>query len=167
MREALSAAWEQGHAGPVDERVDGQGRGGGDGHSGQVVLEGAHADMTWQVRVHGDEEHLYSMLELYRAGKLIDGSGMGGPPLPAGELFTAMSGYTDHSPATALVRTHPDVIAVVATTERNVRIPVELSEVIQPWGLCFGAIILDDSDTMGGLSVYTAHGLYEPGATGP
>lgn len=123
-----------------------------------MVLEGVHADMTWQVRVHGDDADLSSMLYLYRGTKLLKGGGMGGPPLYPGDLVNDYRGYSDHAPAQVLVRTHPDVISVVVTTERNIRVPVALSEVIQPWGLCFGVAILDDGDTTGGLSVYTSDG---------
>ena len=138
-----------------------------------MVFEGAHADMTWQVRARGDGAELHSMLYLYRGTKMLAGSGMGGPPLAPGELITAMRGYSpltpgemvdatrgdgDRAPAHVLVRAHPDVIAVVVTTERNLRVLVALSGVVQPWGLCFGVAVLDDGDTTGGLSVYTADG---------
>ena len=140
---------------------------------GEVVFEGVHADMTWQVRAHGDHVDLHSMLHLYRGGKVLAGSGMGGPPLPLGGLITAMRSYRpltpgesvdamsgdgDRAPAHVLVRAHPDVIAVVVTTERNQRVPMVLSGVVQPWGLCFAVAILGQGDTTGGLSVYTADG---------
>lgn len=135
-----------------------QGSGAADEPAGEVVLEGVHRDMTWQVRVHGDEVRLHSMVYLYRGNKLFDGGGIGGAPLRPGSLIAAMRGYSDHAPAQVLVRTHPDVVSVVATTERNVRVDVPLSPVIQPWGLRFGVAVLDDGDTIGGLSVYTADG---------
>lgn len=98
------------------------------------------------------------MLYLYRGTKLLDGSGMGGPALPPGRLITGTRGYTDHAPGNVLVRAHPDVVAVVVTTERNLRVPMVLSGVVQPWGVCFGVAILDAGETTGGLSVYTAAG---------
>ena len=140
---------------------------------GEVVFEGVHADMTWQVRVHGDQVDLHSMLHLYRGSKTLAGSGMGGPPLPRGELIHGMRSYSpltpgelmdarsgdgDRAPAHVLVRAHPDVIAVVVTTERNLRVPMVLSGVVQPWGLSFEVAVLEQGDTTGGLSVYTAAG---------
>lgn len=73
---------EQGHAGAMDEKAAGQAAEGSDGLPGEVVFEGAHADMTWRVRVHGDGADLHSMLHLHRGTKTLAGSGMGGPPLP-------------------------------------------------------------------------------------
>ena len=146
----------------MNDHGAGRGAGASGELGGEVVFEGTHRDMTWQVRARGDGADLYSMLYLYRGTKLIDGSGMGGPPLPLGGLIGAMRGYSygegDHAPAHVLVRAHPDVIAVVVTTERNLRVPVALSGVVQPWGLCFGVAVLDQGDTTGGLSVYTADG---------
>ena len=113
------------------------------------------------------------MLHLYRGSKTLAGSGMGGAPLlpgelingvrsysplSRGELMDARSGDGDRAPAHVLVRAHPDVIAVMITTERNLRVPMALSGVIQPWGLSFGVAILEQGDTTGALSVYTADG---------
>lgn len=135
------------------------------GLPGEVALEGAHGDMTWQVRVHGDDAELSSMLYLYRGTKMLDGGGMGGPPLYPGELVNESRGYSDQSPWQIMVRTHPDVTSVVATTERGARLDVPLSQVIQPWGLRFGVAILDDGDAPGGLSVQAADGARDELAT--
>lgn len=54
---------------------------------GVVVLEGRHGDLTWRVRASGDDRAFTTMLHVYRDGRLVAASGMGGPKLYPGELI--------------------------------------------------------------------------------
>lgn len=135
------------------------------GLGGEVVLEGAHADMTWQIRASGDAADLSTMLYLYRGEQMLEGSGMGGPSLEPGELIAHSRGYSDRTPWHILVRTDPSVTFVVATTRRGAKVPVSLSPVVQPYGLRFGVALLPAGDGPGSLAVETADGVVDEQAT--
>ena len=125
----------------------------------QVVMEGQHADLRWQIRVAEDGQGLMTMLHVHRGTDLLAASGFGGPALYPGQLVNEWRGRTDGLPYFVLVRTHVSVSAVRAVTDRGVEVSVPLSPVLPDYQLRFGAAALPVGHAPGRLRVETPSGI--------
>jgi hypothetical protein len=125
---------------------------------GVVVLEGRHGDLTWRVRASGDDRAFTTMLHVYRDGRLVAASGMGGPKLYPGELINEWRGRTDELPYFVMVRADPAVERVVAVTEQGSEVELALSPVVTSYGLRFAAAGLPDGERPGRLRVMAGTG---------
>ena len=123
-----------------------------------LVLEGRHGDLTWQVKASGDDSDFMTMLHVYRAGRLLAASGMGGPKLYPSELINAWRGRTDQLPYFVMVRADAAVERVVAVTQHGWEIELALSPVIAPDDLRFAATGLPDGDAPARLRVVSKAG---------
>jgi D-erythronate 2-dehydrogenase len=117
------------------------------------VLSGtAPGGLRWVVVVSGDDEDLYTMLQVYRDDqKVVAGSGFGGPRLPSDSVMNEWRGQTDDLPCFVMARTRPDVDRVVATTDRGSEVVLALSPPVEQFGLRFAAAALPDGERPGSL----------------
>ncbi len=104
------------------------------------VLSGTvGADLRWVVVADGDDDDLVTMLDIYRGGQQVAGSGFRGPKLDGDSLISEWRGRTDDLPYFVMARVSPVVDRVVATTDRGSEIPLSLSPVIEQFALRFAA----------------------------
>jgi hypothetical protein len=107
------------------------------------VLSGTAAGgLRWVVAVSGDDDDLLTMLQIYRDGQQVAGSGFGGPGLYPGSVINEWRGQTDDLPFFVMARTAPIVDRVIATTGRGSEIVLELSPLVERFGLRFAAAAL-------------------------
>jgi hypothetical protein len=112
-------------------------------HDPVEVLTGTlEPGLRWVVVVEGDERELSTMLNVYDGNRLLAGSGFGGPPLYGASLMSEYRGRTDDLPWFVMARTAPVVDRVVATTDGGNEITLELSPLIEPFGLRFAVAAL-------------------------
>ena len=124
------------------------------------VLSGtAGGGLRWSVRcwwgrqVPGQEPDLMTMLSVSRdADVLVQGSGMGGPPLWPGKIMNEWRGRTDDLPFFVMARVSPDVTRVIATTDSNLEIELPLSAAFEEFGgLRFAAAALPPGHAPGSI----------------
>jgi hypothetical protein len=132
--------------------------------AGVCVLEGSNdpvevlagtldSGLRWVVTVQGDEHELYTMLHVYEGDRLLSGSGFGGPPLYGESLMNEYRGRTDDLPWFVMARTAPVVDRVVATTDGGTEVTLELSPLIDRFGLRFAVAALPAGETPGSIRV--------------
>lgn len=123
-----------------------------------VVLEGRHGDLSWQIKVSGDEPDFLTMLHVYQGKRLLAASGMSGPKLYPGEVINEWRGRADDLPYFVMVRADPVVERVVEVTERGAEFELAMSPVIAACGLRFAAAGLPEGDAPCRLRVTTDGG---------
>jgi hypothetical protein len=113
----------------------------------EVLAGEAGPGLRWVVVAYDDEDEVYTLLRVYRDGRLVvAGSGFGGPGLPAGSVLNEWRGQTDGLPFFVMARTSPDVDRVVATTDRGTEVTLALSPPAEGFGLRFAAAALPDGE---------------------
>ena len=118
------------------------------------VLSGtAGTDLRWVVVADGDDDDLVTMLDIYRGGQQVAGSGFRGPKLHGDSLINEWRGQTDNLPYFVIARVSPAVDRVVATTDRGSQIPLSLSPVIEQFGLRFAAAAMPAGEQPASLRI--------------
>jgi hypothetical protein len=126
------------------------------------VLSGtARGDLRWVVVAAGDDDHLSTMLHVYRGDRQVAGSGFGGPALPGDSLMNEWRGRTDDLPYFVMARISPIVDRVVATTDRGTEITLAISPLIERFGLRFAAAALPDGEQPGSLRAESQGGVLQ------
>lgn len=114
---------------------------------GTEVLTGQHGDLRWRVLVRGDEQELFTMIQVHQGPRrVVAGSGFGGPPLSPGRLISNWRGRTDDLPYFVMNRSDPVIDRVVAITDRGTEVELSMSPVIAPSGLRFSAAGLPEGE---------------------
>jgi hypothetical protein len=121
------------------------------GDAVEVLSGTTGGDLRWVVVVEGDDENLSTMLQVYRGGRQVAGSGFGGPKLHGGSLVNEWRGKTDGLPYFVMARISPVVDRVIATTDRGSEITLAMSPLIARFGLRFAAAALPDGEEPGSL----------------
>lgn len=117
------------------------------------VLAGERAGVRWTVSA-GREPSGGLYTSVYRTcGDARATSGMGGPALHPGQVVNTWIGQADGTPVFVLVRAAPEVGAVAIVLASGARQEVELSPVVQEFGLRFGAAPLPDDDPPSGMEI--------------
>jgi len=108
------------------------------------VLSGPVAGgLRFEVVCSGDDKDLYTMLRVYSGdNRVVAGSGFAGPKLRPGSVMSEWRGRTDDLPYFVMARTAPAVTRVVATTDRDAEVVLELSAPVARFGLRFAAAAL-------------------------
>ncbi len=113
----------------------------------EVLAGEAGPGLRWVVVAYGDEDEVYTLLRVYRDGRLVvAGSGFGGPGLAAGSVLNEWRGQTEGLPFFVMARTSPDVDRVIATTDRGTEVTLALSPPAEGFGLRFAAAALPDGE---------------------
>ena len=116
------------------------------------VLSGtADGGLRWVVVTSGTDQDLYTMLNVYRDGQLLGGSGFGGPKLYPGSVMNEWRGQRDDLPWFVMARTNPVVDRVVATTAAGTEVALAMSPLVTRFGLRFAAAALPAGEWPGGL----------------
>lgn len=126
------------------------------------VVSGHEADGTdWSVTAGPDgteEESFWTFVSRSRPGGRPARSGMGGPKLHDGNLVNVWAGRADGTPPFVMLRAAPEVTRVTVTTSVGHDLQMTMSEVVEEFGLRFGAVALADEDEPLVLSVEHADG---------
>ena len=93
------------------------------------------------------------MLDIYRDGRQVAGSGFRGPKLHGDSLINEWRGHTGDLPYFVMARVSPVVDRVVATTDRGSQIPLSLSPVIERFGLRFAAAAIPAGEQPASLRI--------------
>jgi hypothetical protein len=113
----------------------------------EVLAGPAGPGLRWVVVAYGDEDEVYTLLRVYRDGRLVvPGSGFGGPGLPAGAVLNEWRGQTEGLPFFVMARTSAEVDRVVATTDAGTEVRLALSPPVDGFGLRFAAAALPDGE---------------------
>jgi len=111
------------------------------------VLSGQHGTLRWRILVRGDEQELFTMIQVHQGSRrVVAGSGFGGPPLYPGQLISNWRGRTDDLPYFVMNRSDPVIDRVVAITDRGTEVELSMSPVIAPFGLRFSAAGLPEGE---------------------
>ncbi len=111
------------------------------------VLSGQHGTLRWRILVRGDEQELFTMIQVHQGSRrVVAGSGFGGPPLYPGQLISNWHGRTDDLPYFVMNRSDPVIDRVVAITDRGTEVELSMSPVIAPFGLRFSAAGLPEGE---------------------
>ncbi len=114
---------------------------------GTEVLTGQHGDLRWRVLVRGDEQELFTMIQVHQGPhRVVAGSGFGGLPLFPGQLIHDWAGRTDDLPYFVMTRSDPVIDRVVAITDHGTEIELSISPVIPRYKLRFAAAGLPDGE---------------------
>ncbi|HEU0242092.1 MAG TPA: hypothetical protein VFR11_22965 [Micromonosporaceae bacterium] len=120
------------------------------------VLQGNRPDgLTWRVLAGGDAANLHTYVDR-RIGDARAVSGFQGPALYSGQLINSWSGRADGLPPFVIVRTGSTVVAVTAVSATGREYALTLSDVIEPFGLRFGAAPLPAAESIIELRVESA-----------
>lgn len=128
----------------------------------RVVLSGHEVDGTdWSVTAGPDAIHegwFWTWIWRSRPGGSPARSGMGGPTLTDGDVVNVWAGQTDGTPPFVMLRAAPQVERVIVRTGGGHDVPMALSDVVEEFGLRFGAVALADDDEPSTLSIELADG---------
>ena len=119
----------------------------------EVLAGMLDSGLRWVVTVLGDEHELSTMLHVYEGDRLLSGSGFGGPPLDGESLMNEYRGRSDNLPWFVMARTSPLVDRVIATTDGGDEITLELSPLIDRFGLRFAVAALPAGQEPGSIRV--------------
>ena len=122
------------------------------------VLRGSRVDgLTWRVLAGGNVADFQTYVDRH-LGNASAMSGFQGPALYPGELVNSWAGRADGLPEFVMVRTSSTVVAVTAVSVTGRDYPVTLSDVIERFGLRFGAVPVHEGESIVELRVEAASG---------
>lgn len=124
--------------------------------SERVVLRGSAGDLTWEVVVQGDIEHLETMLYVRRGEVSVLKAGFSGPGLYPGALMNEWRGREEGTPHFVMARTKLDVHRVIAQTDRGLNVELATEADSVAFGLRFYAAVLPEGHAPGRLHAYMA-----------
>jgi len=108
------------------------------------VWAGEAGDVRWKILVErGEGGEVFSFVQRER-GLAHATSGMGGPALSPGHQVNVWSGVATGLPPFILVRTAPTVLSVTVLLDHGEPLDLQLSPVIDEFGLRFAASPLPD-----------------------